>query len=1510
MTEPTSSGRRKNDGGRAGKIPIRLKGSSSWTALTTLLFCVGALIAGGVLYYSYVKDHEASLTKRHFRNLETIGRNLSEATKAYENVMGRGSVPALRVSGNLSSLPQDRRCFADPFHKVRGSLPAQEKAADRLRKLAPSFAYLCASSKLHDVGLSLDFQPPVAVDLRHFQKEKVNQALKLALDEGYEFKSLDRNSLKLTPPPDDVERDSKDYRVTPELNGRRGLKLEKGLGSLSECAHCRLTLHARFDLQPLLDELVPPETFANVFVADEQGNVIVHRADKERSNDTRFEQLAGLLRPEPSPVAQGAPPQPAELGRQTGPLWEQLPLRKTVRLGDIDYYLYAQAVPIDSKSRNGTLPDSDTGRLKLIVAGLVPVSEVLWSALTIPHGVSLTLIFMSFALTFTLPLIKLATMGPRDRLGLTDALGCMLFSMMGTALLTFTIGSWALHDQVKSAADSKLTLAAKAIKDNFEQELKSLTEKLKDLRRKPRSSSAGDKCVEDKENRACFGMPRGVPLDDPEVLTTIWVDPLGDIRNLETIRRTSVVSSNIRERDFVKNVWAEKLSHPGSEPEFGFSIQPIYAWDDGEFGTMLATKVKVLPDEMQKNPPLSNEISADEYVVAIRTRMQSLVNTVVPVGYGYAVIDTEGKVLYASDKSRNLRENLFIETDNDPPLTNMVRAQTSGTIRVNYRGRAHVMHSSKLHESLPWTLVVYRDTRWLDWVTDQALFFGVALFTIYSFIILLGGLFAIVIFQSVRSGEGGWMWPADGRPRTYEELMVVNILFLLVAILVFYLLSEAHPLLVSFGVVFLSCLAMGLMVVALKAIDGKVRVDMNKECGERGALSPHTRWAYSGLATTAILLLAAMPSGVFLTVGFQRALSLYESHAGNEFRKQIEERKEESLRWYQHILEKDRFIRMWSIPVLEHLNAGLELGRFVRLPKCPHCDFPLAGIEYWEFFFNRDGSGTVEKTGTLNLTAQKPEWFKERSRSLFHLWMWEPGRQLGGWIGHSAGNPERPFLLFASAESLPGAFAAAVVVAISATLIYMRLCEDMRRKKKLVIGLAIGIGFIGFVVLLWRSELDPETSSTWLSTSFAFHIGIGCALLTAATYGCQRLVSHYLFLMDFSEPLIRADYRQPVASKRVLLVLPPTHGQEWLSTRLTARVKETDGNKPGKETGNQQAQKPDGWEVVSIPEILRLYERDGEWVIPSIDGGAKQEREGDHDHEQQDTNRDYSPLALVWFDHRLSERRQAMLMLNLMERLALQDRTVLVISHRHPFDPEIVSFESSDIPVQDRFFGLSRDRWAAAFKDFTVIPFSGFDDLDDHLKTVGTILKDPAVLAANNPQSSLWTDWVHKTTTEGKGQPQDQQVESQIRYALGVLRCRYEYWWADCTPSEKLALWHVVNDRFLHAGNSKLYPLLWKGLLKLSPDIKLRSKSFHLFVKQVGDRDELAFLRDDLKPSTWAKVSRPLLLGLLSAVIFLAVTQENVRDVIIALVPVLPAFLIEIPRLIGGNIRAAISKEV
>lgn len=62
-----------------------------------------------------------------------------------------------------------------------------------------------------------------------------------------------------------------------------------------------------------------------------------------------------------------------------------------------------------------------------------------------------------------------------------------------------------------------------------------------------------------------------------------------------------------------------------------------------------------------------------------------------------------------------------------------------------------------------------------------------------------------------------------------------------------------------------------------------------------------------------------------------------------------------------------------------------------------------------------------------------------------------------------------------------------------------------------------------------------------------------------------------------------------------------------------------------------------------------------------------------------------------------------------------------------------------------------------------------------------------------------------------KGQPPDEQAESKTRYALGVLRCRYEYWWSGCTPSEKLALRHVVTDRFFACRQFQVVSLALEG---------------------------------------------------------------------------------------------------
>ena len=63
-------------------------------------------------------------------------------------------------------------------------------------------------------------------------------------------------------------------------------------------------------------------------------------------------------------------------------------------------------------------------------------------------------------------------------------------------------------------------------------------------------------------------------------------------------------------------------------------------------------------------------------VVAYAFVMQCLSNTVMPAGYNYAITDNKGKVLYASDSTRNLNENLLEEFSDSESLRGLCKSQT------------------------------------------------------------------------------------------------------------------------------------------------------------------------------------------------------------------------------------------------------------------------------------------------------------------------------------------------------------------------------------------------------------------------------------------------------------------------------------------------------------------------------------------------------------------------------------------------------------------------------------------------------------------------------------------------------------------------------------------------------------------------------------------------------------------------------------------------------------------
>ena len=131
-------------------------------------------------------------------------------------------------------------------------------------------------------------------------------------------------------------------------------------------------------------------------------------------------------------------------------------------------------------------------------------------------------------------------------------------------------------------------------------------------------------------------------------------------------------------------------------------------------------------------------------------------------------------------------------------------------------------------------------------------------------------------------------------------------------------------------------------------------------------------------------------------------------------------------------------------------------------------------------------------------------------------------------------------------------------------------------------------------------------------------------------------------------------------------------------------------------------------------------------------------------------------------------------------------------------------------------------------------------------------------------------------------------------------RSRYESIWIFCSDEERLALFQLAKHRFLHSENLELRSLMRKGLIVRAPELRLMNESFRLFILETGEREEISALAQQGPASAWSMVSRPVAIGLLTIMIFLLSTQEQLRTVTMAFLTILPAFFATVPRLFAA----------
>ncbi len=145
-------------------------------------------------------------------------------------------------------------------------------------------------------------------------------------------------------------------------------------------------------------------------------------------------------------------------------------------------------------------------------------------------------------------------------------------------------------------------------------------------------------------------------------------------------------------------------------------LQRIFNIEDGRLNSVIAYPVKREYETKSSNENSANQQEGSAVLRVVGARISSLVDRVLPKNFGFAVIDSQGDVIFHSTDSLSLVENFYTEINQDPLpiIANNHRQDEVINFDVDYKGVPHKMvvgplFGDKQGSSIPWNLVVFFD---------------------------------------------------------------------------------------------------------------------------------------------------------------------------------------------------------------------------------------------------------------------------------------------------------------------------------------------------------------------------------------------------------------------------------------------------------------------------------------------------------------------------------------------------------------------------------------------------------------------------------------------------------------------------------------------------------------------------------------------------------------------------------------------------------------------------------
>ena len=527
------------------------------------------------------------------------------------------------------------------------------------------------------------------------------------------------------------------YRMESET-GRTWLRIAVFPDKTADVPLLDIRLRAAQILGGVFGPKLAQGAFDTLVLATRDGRVVY--ATGRRGEEVQWSELGTLLRrqkPADSPTF-------TDLARTTSV--------DDVVIAGVDYKMFMQPCCGATLSDSGR-PAADAANGAMIVAGLVETATLDASARTIsPTAVLIGIAFVLLAVV-SWPFLKLALLGDRQRISVMDVVQLATCAVLGLALATIIALTTVAYLRLSADVDEQLEGLATTLNAHLTTELTQAHAQLTCMERllidhKPDLIARAGGPIR------CAAQDAPGPPPYPFFDTFSLID--GGGRQVVKASPGNRVSGalSVADRQYFDAVNSGRAWRGVSVCPRGCFVEAVRSWTTGEQRAVLSAPTG----------------RADRPVAALSIPLRSMINAVLPVGFQFAVIDENHKVVFHSDPERNGYEDFVTEADRNRRLRAVVAARSAGALNINYWGRAHrayVQPSVVPH----WSIVTLHDkesTRGLN-VESTAL---TALF-----LVVYMTLWVAAVAVVLRMGAA-WLWPDPHRRAHYWLLAGVYVLFL------------------------------------------------------------------------------------------------------------------------------------------------------------------------------------------------------------------------------------------------------------------------------------------------------------------------------------------------------------------------------------------------------------------------------------------------------------------------------------------------------------------------------------------------------------------------------------------------------------------------------------------------------------------------------------------------------------------------------------------------------------